>query len=409
MDLSGFIAKRYLFARKSHNVINIISGISAAGIAIGCAALVIILSIYNGFDGIVRSFNNTYTPDLLVSPAAGKVFSPSSPVFDSIAAQSGVRRVCGVLEENVYLKYGGRNAVATAKGVDSTYSEVTGLKDFLTEGEFELEYGSLKEGVIGRTLALELGLSTSFLTPLEVYFPSRNSEVSLLDPMASLRKEDLYPAGIVSLEQGFDKKYIFVPLSSLRSLLEYEDEVSAVEIYADSTLIGRNGVVSSQFQKKIERMAGEGFTVKNRRQQNEMLYKMLSYEKIAIYLILLFVMIIISFNILGSLSMLRIEKEDDMRILGAMGADRKLTNGIFIKESFFISLLGIVIGLVVGLAVCLIQQRFGIVKMPGNFVIEAYPVVIKWTDILLTVLGVSLIGYITALLAGRERCSQQAF
>ena len=401
MDLSGFIAGRYLFAKKSHNVINIISGISAAGIAIGCAALVIILSIYNGFDGIVRSFNNSYTPDLLVAPAAGKVFSPSEEFLGELRAEEGVRTVCGVIEENVYLKYGDRNAVATAKGVDSQYPEVTGLKEFLVEGEFELEYNNLREAVIGRTLALELGLRTSFLTPLEVYFPSRSEEVSLLDPMASLHMVKLHPSGVLSLEQGFDKKYVFVPLESLRTLLEYDDQVSALEIYADCTHIGENGVVSQALQKRIAGIAGDGFTVKNRRQQNEMLYKMLSYEKIAIYLILLFVMIIISFNILGSLSMLRIEKQDDMAILEAMGAEKSFINRIFLKESLMISFLGIIIGLAVGLLVCFLQQRFGFVKMPGNFVVDAYPVVVKFLDILLIVAGVGLIGYITALLAGK--------
>ncbi len=401
MDLSGFIAGRYLFAKKSHNVINIISGISAAGIAIGCAALVIILSIYNGFDGIVRSFNNSYTPDLLVSPVAGKAFTPSHELLEGLKAQDGVRTVSGVLEENVYLKYGERNAVATAKGVDSSYCSVTGLRDFLVEGEFELEYGQLREAVIGRTLALELGLRTSFLTPLEVYFPSRSAEVSLLDPMASLHLVKLHPAGVLSLEQGFDKKYVFVPVSALRELLEYENEVSALEIYADSTRIGENGVVSASLQKEVEKLAGEGFTVKNRRQQNEMLYKMLSYEKIAIYLILLFVMIIISFNILGSLSMLRIEKQDDMAILEAMGAEKGFINRIFLKESLMISALGIIIGIVAGLLVCFLQQRFGFVKMPGNFVVDAYPVVVKFLDILLIIAGVGLIGYLTALLAGK--------
>jgi len=401
MDLSGFIAKRYLFAKKSHNVINIISGISAAGIAIGCAALVIILSIYNGFDGIVRSFNNSYTPDLLVTPVTGKVFSPAGEAFDAVKALEGVTFAGGILEENVYLKYGEKNAVATARGVDSAYCEVTQLRNFLTEGEFELQYGTLREAVIGRTLALELGLHTTFVTPLQVYFPSRTAEVNLLDPLASLRMETLYPSGIVSLEQGFDKKYIFVPLASLRDLLEYSDEVSALEIYVDEGSRDESGVVSASLQKRVEKLLGDGFDVKNRRQQNEMLYKMLSYEKIAIYLILLFVMIIISFNILGSLSMLRIEKKDDMRILEALGAEKSFTNKIFVKESMMISVLGIVIGLAAGLLVCFLQQKFGLVKMPGNFVIDAYPVVVKGLDILLTVLGVGLIGYLTALLAGR--------
>lgn len=402
MDLSGFIAGRYLFAKKSHNVINIISGISAAGIAIGCAALVIILSIYNGFDGIVRSFNNSYTPDLLVKPVSGKVFSPSGELLEALRNEKGVVSVSGVLEENVYLKYGTRSAVATAKGVDSSYCNVTGLRDYIVDGEFELEYGSLREAVIGRTLALELGLRTSFLTPLEIYFPSRTREVSLLNPASSLHLVKVHPAGILSLEQGFDKKYVFVPISALRELLEYDEEVSVLEVYADSTGIGRNGVVSTAFQKRIEKAAGEGFSVKNRRQQNDMLYKMLSYEKIAIYLILLFVMVIVSFNILGSLSMLRIEKQRDMSILEALGAKKGLINRIFLKESLMISFLGIITGLTIGLVVCFLQQAFGFVRMPGNFVVDAYPVVVKPLDIVLIIAGVGLIGYITAILAGKS-------
>jgi len=401
MDISGFIARRYLFAKKSHNVINVISMISAAGIAIGCAALIIILSIYNGFDGIVRSLYNSYTPDLLVTPTHGKSFRADDAFFAQFQ-QDGVSAVCGVLTENVYLKYEEQHCVAVAKGVDSIYQKATRLNDYLVQGRFELTFGTLDEAVIGRTLALELNLQTTFLTPLEIYFPSRSQDVSMLDPTASLNYTKVYPSGVLSLEQGFDKKYVFVPLAALQTVTEKEGEISSVEIYTDSTLLDRHGIVKRSVQEAMAASLGDGFVVKNRQQQNDTVYKLLAYEKIAIYAILLFVMMIISCNIFGSLSMLIIEKQSDVRILQAMGAPERLTNNIFVKEGWLISLFGIVIGVTVGLGICLIQQHFGIVKMPGSFIIDAYPVEVRLTDVLITIAAVGLIGYLTARLVRKS-------
>ena len=400
MNLPGFIARRYLFARKSHNVINIVSGISAAGIATGCAALIIILSIYNGFDSIIRSLSDSHTPDLLIQSSDGRRFDPDAASFAALRTEAGVRTVCGTLEEKVYLRYGERQCVATAKGVDTEYQQVTGLQDYMTEGSFALTDSTGRPGaVIGRTLALELGLRPVFLTPLEVWFPSRTAEISLLDPFSALHREVLEPRGIVSLEQGFDKKYIFVPLATLRTLLEEPQNVSAVEVYFAPEALTHRGLVPASQQKQIAAALGGDFTVKNRHQQNDTIYKLLSYEKIAIYAILLFIVLIISCNIFGSLSMLVIEKQADVQILESMGADRKLTRGIFVREGWYISLLGVAIGTAVGLLVCFLQQQFELIKMPGNFVVEAYPVVVRWADVLITVGAVSLIGWLAARLA----------
>ena len=290
MNLPGFIARRYLFARKSHNVINIVSGISAAGIATGCAALIIILSIYNGFDSIIRSLSDSHTPDLLIQSADGRRFNPDAKPVAALRAEPGVRTTCGTLEEKVYLRYGERQCVATAKGVDVEYQQVTGLQDYLTEGTFTLVDSTGRPGaVIGRTLALELGLRPVFLTPLEVWFPSRTAEISLLDPFSAMHREVLEPRGIVSLEQAFDKKYVFVPLATLRMLLEEPENVSAVEVYFAPEALSRSGLVPASRQKQIAASLGPGYTIKNRHQQNDTIYKLLSYEKIAIYVILLFI------------------------------------------------------------------------------------------------------------------------
>ena len=400
MNLPGFIARRYLFARKSHNVINIVSGISAAGIATGCAALIIILSIYNGFDSIIRTLSDSHTPDLLIRSADGRRFNPEAEALAALRTETGVRTTCGTLEEKVYLRYGERQCVATAKGVDTEYQQVTGLQDYVVEGAFTLTDSTGRPGaVIGRTLALELGLRPAFLTPLEVWFPSRTAEISLLDPFSALHREVLEPRGIVSLEQAFDKKYVFVPLATLRALLEEPENVSAVEVYFAPEALNRSGLVPPAQQKRIAAALGDGFTVRNRHQQNDTVYKLLSYEKAAIYAILLFIVLIISCNIFGSLSMLVIEKQADVKILESMGADSKLTRGIFVREGWYISLLGVAIGTAVGLLVCFLQQQFGFVKMPGNFVVDAYPVVIRWRDVLITVASVSLIGWLAARLA----------
>lgn len=397
MQLSRFIARRYLFAKKSHNVINIISIISAAGIAVGCAALVIILSIYNGFDSIVRDLNDSYTSDVLVTPAQGKVFSFDER-FDFLRDDPRVEAACGVLEESVFVQYGDRNKVVVARGVDSLYEQTTRLRDHLTEGEFALTFGDLNQVVLGRTVALELGARPAFLQPLTAWFPSRTQQVDLLNPLASLRQERLHPAGIVSLEQNFDQKYMFMPLKALRELLEYEDEVSGIEIYLNQEGLNRHGIASREVLSSLRTTLGPDFVVRDKQQQNSTLYKLLKYEKVAIYLILLFVMLIVSFNIYGSLSMLIIEKRDDIVTLQAMGADDELVGKIFTREGWMISLLGIAVGVIFGLVVCWIQQRFGLVKMPGNFVVDAYPVVVQPMDIVLIVLGVALIGWLISLL-----------
>ena len=396
MRLSRFIAWRYLFAKKSHNVINIISIISAAGIAIGCAALVIILSIYNGFDSIVRDLNDSHTADVLVTPATGKVFNPDAR-FDFLKDDPRVRAACGVLEESVFVQYGDRNKVVVAKGVDSLYERVTGLREHLTEGEFSLGFGDLDQVVLGRTIALELGARPAFLQPLVAWFPIRTAQVDLLNPLSSLRQVKLHPAGIVSLEQNFDQKYMFLPLDALQELLEYDGEVSGVEIYLTEAGLDRHRLASRELLTQLRATLGDGFTVRDRQQQNTTLYKLLKYEKIAIYLILLFVMLIISFNIYGSLSMLIIEKRDDIATFRSMGADDSLIGQIFVREGWLISLLGIAVGIVLGLLVCWAQQRFGLVKMPGNFVVDAYPVVVRVADILIVIAGVALIGWLISL------------
>ena len=394
MNTTFFIARRYLFAKKSHNVINIISAISAAGIAVGCAALVIILSIYNGFDDLLKGMFESYTPDVVVTPDRGKVFTPDPDVMAALAAREDVASVSEVLEETVFLKYGDKDAIVTARGVDSVYQNVTGLAQYVAQGSFELKDGEIDQMVLGSSIAQDLRINTTFLTPLEVYFPSRSAKVSLADPTSSLHKVNLFPAGIIALEKNFDEQYVYMPIGALRNVLERTDEVSMLEIRLKPEALNASGDIPGKVQEEIAALFGEGYNVRNKYQQNESLYKMMTYEKLAIYLILLFVVLIISCNVFGSLSMLIIEKQEDIEILRSMGADDKTINRIFTTEGWMISLLGAAAGIVLGVLICLAQQHFHLVRLPGNFIVSYYPVHLQWLDILIIFLSVAAIGYV---------------
>lgn len=395
MRLAPFIAQRYLFAKKSHNVINIISAISAIGMAIGTAALIIILSVYNGFDSLIRSMLSNVEPDLMITPATGKVFVPEGETYDWIYDQPTVKNMCGVLQEQVFINYDGQQGLAKAKGVDWIYEDETPLKDHIRDGEFKLHRGDVPLASVGASLAYSMGINPRFVSPIEVYFPSRTRKLSMANPISSIESIKVWPSSIFSVNNEVDAELMILPIEKMRELLEYDDEVSAVEIRLTEEADGKE---LKRLQKEISSMLGPDFKVKDRFQQNESLYKMMKYEKAAIYMILIFVIIIIAFNIFGSLSMLIIDKRGDIETLRSLGAQDKLIRRIFVLEGWMISLTGLVAGLVVGIGFALLQQHFGFIKMPGHFVVQAYPVILSWTDILLTIAGVATIGYLIALL-----------
>ena len=395
MRLAPFIAKRYLFAKKSHNVINIISAISAIGMAIGTAALIIILSVYNGFDSLVRSMMSSVEPDLMITPSSGKVFVPEGEVYDWIYDQPTVKNMCGVLQEQVFISYDGQQGIAKAKGVDSIYEEETPLRDHMYDGEFSLHRGDIPLASVGTGLAHSMGINPRFLSPIEIYFPSRTRRISMTNPLSSIEAIKVWPSSIFSISNDIDAELMILPIGQMRELLEYDDEVSAVEIRLTEEADGEE---LKRLQKEIGERLGPDFKVKDRFQQNESLYKMMKYEKAAIFMILIFVIIIIAFNIFGSLSMLIIEKRGDIETLRSLGAQDSLIRRIFVLEGWMISLTGLAAGLVLGTGFALLQQQFGFIKMPGHFIVQAYPVILSWTDIILTIVGVATIGYLIALL-----------
>lgn len=373
MKLPLYIAKRYLFAKKSHNVINIISAISATGMAIGTAALIIILSVYNGFDNIIRQNLSESDPDYLILPSEGKTFNGSDLPLSALAETFSIS---GIIEESVFITYGGNQGFAKAKGVESSDSS-------------SLWLGDIARAKFGPGIASELGINPRFVESAFLYFPDRNAKFSPVNPEAALNNVRVKPVDIFTSTTEFDNDLVIVPIELMRTLLGYgEDEFTAVE------LRGRAGAALD---------LGNDFVILDRYHQHPEIYKMMKYEKAAIYLILIFIVIIISLNIFGSLSMLIIEKQGDIDTLHALGADDKLIRKIFALEGWLISLLGMISGLVVGILTVVIQSRFGIVKLPGNYLVDAYPVALQWTDVLLTAAAVTAIGFIISLSAGRNR------
>lgn len=393
MNLPLRIAVRYLFARKSYNVINLISGIGVAGMALGTAALVIILSVFNGFNRIVSESISDVTPDIVVRPAAGKVFEPDTLAF--LIEDDDILVLSSTLEDQVFVSYEGRQSLARVKGIDLVGEEESAFKDHVVTGEWRLRKGDVPFAVAGVGLAQSLGLSPRFLTPMEVFYPSRTLAPSLANPAATLRKVSLRTGGVFSVNADIDAKLLIVPIESMRELLEYPTEVSALEIW---TAPG----TATEVCDRLSASLGSDYKVLDRYRQNESIFKMMRYEKLAIFLILIFVVIIIAFNIYSSLKMLVIEKQGDIGTLRSLGASEGMLQRVFLLEGWLVSLFGMLIGLVLGVLVVWLQDRFGLVPMPGNFLVESYPVVLKGLDLVFIAAGVALVGWIMALIPSRK-------
>ncbi len=326
------------------------------------------------------------------------MFIPEGEAFDLIRKNPLIGEYSHVLQENVFVDYDGHQGIAKAKGVDSAFEARSTLAGHITNGEFSLHKGQLPQMVVGAGLAYKMGMNPAFLASAELYFPIRDRNFSLANPAASIETVRMRPSGIFSVNQQIDNDLIILPIEQMRKLLGYEEEVSGVEL---RLVEGSTAKDLRSAIKDIQKELGPGFKVLDRFRQNTSLYKMMRYEKAAIFLILIFV-IIIALNIFGSITMLIIEKKDDIETYRSLGATDKMLRHTFTLEGWLISLLGLTAGLVVGIGFSLAQQHFGFIKMPGSFLVNAYPVILQWQDVLATIAGVALIGYIIALLPVRR-------
>jgi lipoprotein-releasing system permease protein len=391
MKLSLYIAKRYLFAKKSRNAINVISAISVAGVAVGTMALITILSVFNGLEEMVKSIFSTSDPEIRITPVRGKVFTPDTLMLKKLASVDGVEVFAETVEENALLRYDEQQYIATIKGVSLNYTEVTDLDTAMWDGEFILRAENGRPyAVAGLGVANYLGMRLNFVSPLAIYIPDRKARLSA-SPENEFTRRYIFLSGIFAVEQEFDSKYLFLPIDFARELLDYTDEVSSIEVRM------KPGADQKKTQEAIRELMGDDFLVQNRYEQQEMFYRVMKAERLAIFVILTFILIIASFNIIGSLTMLIIEKERDISILKSLGADNRLIKRIFIYEGWMISLIGTVIGLLTGFVLCAAQQHYGIVKLAGDsLLIDAYPVRMQLADFFTVAATVLAIGYAAA-------------
>lgn len=388
MKFAFYIARRYLFAKKSHNIINIISGISVAGITMGTMALIIVLSVFNGFENLVVTLFNSFNPDIRITAVEGKTFDASVFPSDALKKIPGVAYYTEVIEENALLKYKDKQFVITLKGVGADFDKTSNIREMITEGEFALQTGKNDFALVGQGVAYSLGLALrDYENPLTVYVPRRNARASF-DPSEAFNSRDILPSGVFSIQQDFDIKYVIVPLRFCQELLEYKTKISAVEIGLEK------GADQAVVQRGIEKIAGDKFSVKNRFQQEELLYKIMKSEKLAVFIILSFILFIATFNVIGSLSMLILDKKKDIAVLTSLGASESLIRRIFLTEGLMIDLLGGIIGLIIGGIICWLQQTFGFITIQSSnsFVMDAYPVKMQITDFLLVFGIVFIIG-----------------
>ncbi|MCB8999454.1 MAG: ABC transporter permease [Bacteroidales bacterium] len=393
MNFPFYIAKRYLLAKKKRNAINIISGISVGGVMVGTMALVIVLSVFNGFDKVIKSLINSFDPDLKISVIEGKVFDPADAQKSKILEIPGVSMISEVLEENALLKYDKRQYIATMKGVDENFIKTSGIDSMIVDGNYILEKEGHPYTVVGQGVAYSLRIGLNFINPLIIYVPERLGKINMANPTGAFRKFPVFPSGVFGIEQEYDAKYILLPLASVREILNYTSEVSALEIKL------ADGADEELVQKKIQEILPQNFEVKTRYQQNEMFYRIMKSEKWAIFLILTLILLVASFNIIGSLSMLIIDKQDDIQSLRNLGADSSTIRKIFLFEGWLISITGSFLGILLGTGISLIQEKFEVIKLAGSgsFVLDSYPVDIQVFDILLVWATVILIGFLAAL------------
>lgn len=392
MNFSFYIARRYLFSRKKTNLINLISAISVVGLVVGTMGLIIGLSGFNGFDSLIKSLFSTFDAELRITIKEGKSFSTAGANFDNLKRLPGIAYYAEIVEDNALLLYDERSVFATIKGVSKEYLQFSGIDSMIVEGEFRLQDAKNNYAVLGEVIATDLGVSITQEEPISIFVPKKGRETSLL-PNGNFNQKLIYPSGIFSIQQELNSKYVIVPINFAREIFEMPENVSAIELKL------KEGTSEKEIKTAIAALLGNGFEIKNRYQQHDYLYKTMKSEKYATYLILILILVIASFNIVGSLTMLILDKKEDISILQSMGADRNTIRNIFLFEGWLISFIGAILGTVAGLALCQAQISFGLVKLAGassSFIVDAYPMQIVFSDIVLIVISVSTIGFLAA-------------
>jgi lipoprotein-releasing system permease protein len=390
MAISFYIAKRYLVSKKSNNAINIISWISIIAIAVTTGALIVILSAMNGLTNTVANLYNTFEPDIRITLAEGKYFEATDKIINEIKAVKGVKIISQSLSDKILIKNVDKQALVTIKGVDVNFNRITKIDSAIIEGAYGLNDISSGKILLGRGIANQLHINLNVLVnELSLFSPVRGKDESL-NPEDNLNQVYSTPCGIFSLNDELDYQFAFVSLETAKNLFDLPDKISALELSCDKNETGR---IKEELKEKL----GHAFVVKNRYELNDVLFKSLETEKLATFIILAFILVIATFNIIGALTMLIIEKRKDIKTLYSMGADLGLIRNIFMREAFLISGIGAVIGLLLGLLVCWLQMQFHLVSFGSEFIVPYYPIELQLKDFAWIFGLIMLIGFFAAL------------
>ncbi|MBR4730925.1 MAG: ABC transporter permease [Prevotella sp.] len=394
MNFPFFIAKRYLFSKKSTHAINVISGISVVGVAVATMALVVTLSVFNGFHDMVASFFTNFDPQLKVIPVMGKTAAADDPILTQIKQLPQVEVATECVEDQALVIYRGRQAMVSIKGVEDNFDQLTHIKEILLgDGEFELHAADMFYGIPGIRLAEQLGTGYMYDEPLKVYAPRREGQLNMANPMDGLVEDELYSPGVLFqvLQGKYDKNYILTSIDFTRRIFEQQGMVSSLELRLKA------GSNFERVKSEIKKLAGDKYYVKDRFEQQDDTFKIMKIEKLMAYIFLTFILMIACFNIIGSLSMLIIDKKDDVVTLRNLGASDKQIVRIFLFEGRLISTIGAIIGILLGLALCWAQQTYGWVKLGSSsdsFVVNAYPVSVHPEDVILIFITVLVVGFL---------------
>jgi len=388
-----YIAKRYLIAKKSHNIINIISIISVIGVMVGTGALIIVLSVFNGFEGLVMGLFNSFNPDLKIEAIEGKTFTLSEDQSRKIKQIPGIAFVVETVEENALARFGDKQSIVMMKGVEDSFMEMTPLGDFMVNGNYTLGSSNRPAAVIGAGVAYYLGIyPEDFAVPMSLYLPKRTRKTLTGTPEQSFNSLPVHVAGVFTIQQEFDMSYVIVPITLARELLEYDREVTSLEIGLTYP------ADISQVKQSIRELLGADFQVKDRYQQQALLYRVMKSEKWAVFFILSMILVIAAFNMIGSLSMLIVDKKKDIAVLWSLGASKSQIRKIFFSEGMMISLAGGLLGLFLGGLLALLQQEFGFLRLgggEGTYIVDAYPVKVQLLDFIYVMITVVVIGAAT--------------
>lgn len=401
MRLPFLFAKRYLVSKKSTNAINIISAISLSGIIVGSAALIIVLSVFNGFEDLVVSLYNSFNPDVRITYEKGKSFDINTSTLDKLANMEGVIAYSKVLEENALVKYGDKQYIATIKGVDENYNKATDIDSAIIRGVYQLKDQDINYAVIGNgiELALFVNIDDSY-SSLRVLIPKKGNK-TYINPEDAFNQLNIYPIGVFSIQKEIDDQYVIVPLSFAEKMLGSKNKLSSIELRLNPKIPEAESIA------EVKKIFGSDFKIETRYEQNRFLYKVMKTEKLAAYLILTFILIIAAFNMIGSLSMVVLEKTRDIAILKVLGGTRTFIGRIFLYQGFLMACVGYVIGASIAYLLCWGQLHYKFLKLDGLFVIDAFPVKMQLFDFVVVLATVLIIGLLASWLPARKAALQE--